>query len=376
MECGKPKTFYMSIVDKSIAGICLLLLVACGGSNNSDLMNKDSAETTVAEQSTTEQVEKKVTAGTFIRAETDRMFYDVIHLPGSGINKFFHFRNITPLAQQTVVRMNRDVLYSGAVVDAEKGATVIFPPMPDKRYASILVIDNDHYCPTVIYKPGKHELPHDTKYMFLAIRIQLLNPNDTAEVAMVNKLKDQFIIESASNDEFKLPNWDKASLDSLRKNYEEEFSKFGRYPDEWMGAKGNLNEDTRKLAAAGAWGLFPNKDATYINYNGGNLAGDKCYVATYKVPDVGAFWSITVYGKDGYMKSENSVINGSNVKLNADGKTFTVYFGAKEKCPKNVKNRVDITDGWNFLMRCYLPGKEILDGSYTLPPVKIYSPNK
>ena len=50
---------------------------------------------------------------------------------------------------------------------------------------------------------------------------------------MVNKLKDQFIIESNSADEF-----------------------------------------------AGARGLFPNKDTTYINYNGGNLSGDKCYVAT------------------------------------------------------------------------------------------------
>ena len=311
---------------------------------------------------------KAVIPETFIRAETDRMFYDVSHLPGSSINRFFHFRGITPLNQQTVVRMNRDVLYSGAIVDAEKGATVTFPAMPDKRYASILVIDNDHYCPTVIYKPGKHELPHDTKYMFMAIRIQVFNSKDTAELAMVKRLQDQFIIEANSNDEFKKPEWDKITLDSLRGVYEAEFSKFDKYPDEWMGAKGKVNEQTRKYAAAGAWGLFPNKDATYINYNGGNLSGNKCYVATYKVPDVSGFWSITLYGKDGYMKSENSVINASNVKFNKD-KTFTVYYGAADKCPKDAKNRLDITDGWNFLMRCYLPGKNVLDGTYKVPAV-------
>ncbi len=347
----------MKKISQLFVAILALAFASCNNSSNKPADTAGNAGTTA----------KKVTPENFIRAETDRMFYDVSRLPGSGINKFYHFRGITPLNQQTVVRMNRDVLYSGAVVDAEKGATVTFPKMPDKRYASILVIDNDHYCPTVIYTPGKHQLPNPTKYMFMAIRIQVFNPKDTAELAMVNRLKDQFIIEANSADEFKLPEWDKASLDSLRAVYEAEFSKYDRYPDDWMGPKGKVNEQTRKYAAAGAWGLFPNKDATYINYNGGNFSADKCHVATYKVPDVGGFWSITLYGDDGYMKSENSVINASNVKYNKDG-TFTVHFGAADKCPR-AKNRLDITDGWNFLMRCYLPGKEILDGTYKLPPV-------
>ncbi|MCB0728296.1 MAG: DUF1214 domain-containing protein [Ignavibacteriae bacterium] len=310
---------------------------------------------------------KKVIPENFIRAETDRMFYDINQLAG-GINKFYHIRSITPLDKQTVVRMNKDVLYSGGVVDAEKGATVTFPEMPDKRYASILVIDNDHYCPFVIYEPGKHKLPQDTKYMFMAIRIQVFNPKDESEIAMVNKLKDQFIIESNSADDFTKPVWEKESLDSLRAEYEKEFSKFASYPADWMGPKGTLNEETRQYACAGAWGLFPNKDATYINYNGGNLPGDKCYSATYSVPDVGGFWSITLYGNDGYMKSDNSVINESNVKYN-DDKTFTVHFGPEEKCP-GAKNRLDITDGWNFLMRAYLPGESVLNGSYKVPEVK------
>jgi hypothetical protein len=38
-----------------------------------------------------------------------------------------------------------------------------------------------------------------------------------------------------------------------------------------------------------------------------------------------------LYGSDGYMKSEDSTVNGHNVKLNPDG-TFTAYFGSKGAC--------------------------------------------
>ena len=65
------------------------------------------------------------------------------------------------------------------------------------------------------------------------------------------------------------------------------------------------------------------------------------------------------------MKSDNNIVNSSNVRLNANG-TFTVYFGSKGACG-DVPNRVDVRDGWNFLMRVYRPGQSVLDGSYTQP---------
>jgi hypothetical protein len=71
------------------------------------------------------------------------------------------------------------------------------------------------------------------------------------------------------------------------------------------------------------------------------------------------------------MKSDNVVVNSSNVKLNEDG-TFTVHYGSKEACG-DVPNRLDVTEGWNFLMRIYRPGPSVVDGTYKLPnaePVK------
>lgn len=260
--------------------------------------------------------------------------------------------------------MNKDTLYLVAVVDTSKGATISVPEMPAGRYFSVLLLDNDHYCPGVIYTSGTHELPQDTKYLAINVRIQLLRPDDPADIALVNQLQDQFVIQANSADPFPEPDWDQESLAALTAEYNKEFAKFELYPDGWMGKRGEADEATRHIGCAGAWGLFPNKDAVYINYNG-HLPADKCHSATYEVPENNAFWSITVYGADGYMKTENNILNAVNVKMNADG-TFTVHFGSKDACG-DVPNRLDAPEGWNFLMRVYRPGPAVLNGSYKLP---------
>lgn len=310
---------------------------------------------------------QRVTPETFIRAETDRYFFATAQLAG-GVNRFNFGRRMLGLDEQTVVRMNRDTFYGGAVIDTKGGATITFPPIPDGRYASILVIDNDHYAPMVLYEPGTYELPQRTRYVLAAVRIHVRNPADSAEVAQVVALQDRFTIQAASAEPFPAPRWDTASLDSLRSVYEAELARHDRYPDGWMGPPGAVDEATRHLAAAGAWGLFPNRDATYINQRGAGPA-DGCYRATYTVPEHGAFWSITMYGSDGYIKSERAVLNGGNVRLDRDGRRFTAYFGSAEACGA-VPNRLDITDGWNLLMRIYRPGPAVLSGAYQLPRIE------
>lgn len=311
--------------------------------------------------------EKEVDAENYIRATTDREFNAIQNIAG-GVNKLFHFRQITPLTKQAIIRMNRDVLYSMGVVNTEGEATITFPEMPDNRYASIYIVDNDHYVPEVIYKPGTYVLPNDTKYIGVGVRIQVFNPDDLEEIKMVNALQDQFIIQ-ANNTTPLTFDWNKEQLSLLTKEYNQEFGAYEKYPSDWQGKRGEVNEETRHLAAAGAFGLFPEKEATYINYNQGNLKGSEVYKATYQVPEHNGFWSLTVYGEDGYMKSEKSVLNASNTLFNEDG-TFTVYFGSQENCPKDAENRLDITDGWNFLMRVYLPGASVLNNEYILPEVE------
>jgi len=305
---------------------------------------------------------KPVTPETYIRAESDRQFGVVAQMAG-GVNRFYHFRRPTPLDKQNIVRMNRDTLYSMTVVDTSLGATITVPELPNGRYASIMLVDNDHYCPGVIYSSGTHKLPGDTKYLGVGVRIQIFNPTDAEEVALVNKLQDQFIIQANSADPLPEFDWDLQSLKELTAQYEKDSTQYSSWQG-MMGPRGKVDEKTRHIAAAAAWGLFPEWDATYLNYSGGHDYRI-CHKATYQVPENEAFWSITVYGSDGFMKSDNNVINSSNVKLNADG-TFTVYFGSVETCG-DVPNRLDTTEGWNFLMRIYRPGKSVLEGAYKLP---------
>ncbi|MDM0037328.1 DUF1254 domain-containing protein [Variovorax sp. J22P271] len=310
-----------------------------------------------------------VTRETYVRAETDRSFFNFYKLAG-GVNRFYFIRTPTPLDKQSVVRMNKDTLYAAAVVDTSKGATLTVPRIAAGRYFSVLLIDNDHYSPGVIYKPGTHTLPRDTKFLALLLRIQLLRPDDPRDVAEVNRLQDQFVIRAGSADPFPEPTWDAKSLADLTTQYNTEFAKYDMYPDGFMGPRGVADDSIRHLAAAGAWGLFPNKDAVYINYNG-KLPATGCHCATYSVPENKAFWSITVYGDDGYMKSPNSILNGTNVKLNKDG-TFTAHYGSREACGV-VPNRLDVSDGWNFLMRVYRPGQSVLNRGYVLPDARACS---
>lgn len=160
--------------------------------------------------------------------------------------------------------MNRDTLHGGAVVDTEGGATITIPELPDRRYASILVIDNDHDAPAVFYEPGTYDIPEETKCVSLIMRVQLMDPSDPEEVARVNRMQNAFEITASSHELFPAPIWDLDSMLALRTTYEKEMQTFAQYEPDWMGPRGALNEDTRHLAVAGAWGLFPEQDAVYI----------------------------------------------------------------------------------------------------------------
>jgi hypothetical protein len=280
--------------------------------------------TRVQDTAKSSAVGAKVTPETYIRAETDRAFYGGAMKAG-GVNRLDHNRVIASVEQQPIVRMNRDTLYSGAIVDTNGGATITVPEIPGDRYMSVLLIDNDHYVPFVIYTNTNSADP--------------LPP-------------------------FK---WDIASLKSLTEQYEQDASQIDSFGG-MQGPRGKVaKEKTRHIAAAAGWGLFPDQDATYLNYNGGH-DHQQCYQATYQVPENKAFWSITVYGSDGYMKSDNVTVNSSGATMNADG-TFTVHYGSKTLCG-DMPNRLDIAEGWNYTLRVYRPALSVIDGSYTLPKVE------
>ena len=116
-----------------------------------------------------------VTLDNYEVAESDLAFYNITKLV--GMNTFFHFpTGAFDLDNQTVVRMNRDTYYSGAIIDTTQGATVTIPET-NGRYLSVMVVQNDHYIDQVFLEPGTHEITSDTDFAMVAMRIRANQSN-------------------------------------------------------------------------------------------------------------------------------------------------------------------------------------------------------
>ena len=87
---------------------------------------------------------------------------------------------------------------------------------------------------------------------------------------------------------------------------------------------------------------------------------------------VDGFVSITVYNKDGFMEPNDlgmNSINNVTAKRNDDG-SVTVHFG---DCKDGRINCLPITEGWNYVVRCYLPGWQLIEGNWKPPaPVPVH----
>src|ERR1700743_916725 len=131
-----------------------------------------------------------VNVDNFVRAETHRMFSDIQAVAG-GIGSFRHNRTPARVDEQTVIRLNRDTLYSFAIVDLAQPARLTLPDS-DGRYLSAMVIHEDHLITSVLHDAGDHTLTsadHGSRYVLVGVRI-LVDPNDSADVAAVSTVQD------------------------------------------------------------------------------------------------------------------------------------------------------------------------------------------
>ena len=89
-----------------------------------------------------------VTVENFIRAETD-LYFGAVALKESGFGKFEHHRELASIDNQTMMRMNRDTLYSAAVFDLDAGPVTITMPDPGKRFMSLQIVDRGSISQTI-----------------------------------------------------------------------------------------------------------------------------------------------------------------------------------------------------------------------------------
>ena len=303
----------------------------------------------------------------FTRAETNRMFFGIQSKSGGQVNVFDHEREPTRIDAQNVIRMNRDTLYSGALVNISKGATLSVPDAGG-RYVSVGIYNQDNYVNRVFHDPGTYELnmaEFDTPFVAIVTR-WLVDANDPEDIAEVHALQDLHSVSAVAQEPFALPSYDPES-------YQETYDALiglGRGLTDLAGmggAKQDVDPVRHLIGTAMAWGALPREEVLYANVDPGLPLGE--YRIRVKDVPVDAFWSVTVYNKDGYLEKNDREaynIRSINGVRDEDG-AITVHFGG---CEDGRPNCLPITEGWNYGVRMYRPRDGLLDGTWTFPAVE------
>lgn len=307
----------------------------------------------------------KVSTDNFVRAESDLYLGNLV--ADGGIGRFTHFRELTPLDRQLVVRQNRDTLYSAAVFDLDAGPVTVVMPDSARRFMSAQVITEDHYVPEVVYGQARLRLDREaicTRYAVVAIRI-LVDPNDPADIEAVHALQDQVAVEQASVGVFETPAWDPQSQRTVRDAL---VALAAMLPDTrgMFGTRESTDPVRHLIGSASAWGGNPESDALYLNVVPEQNDGTTVHRLTIRDVPVDGLWSVTVYDAEGYFEPnpQNAYsINDVTAQASPDG-TVVVQFGG---CDGQTSNCLPITPGWNYMVRLYRPHAAILNGEWTFP---------
>ena len=311
-----------------------------------------------------------VTVDNFVRAESDLYMGGILKDSGGVLGKFNHRREVASVDEQTVIRLNRDTIYSSALFDLDAGPVTVTLPDSGKRFRSLQVISEDHYVPMVVYTPGAHTLTRQkvgTRYAVVGIRT-LVDPNDPKDVEQVHALQDAVKVSQKSAGTFEVPSWDPVSQKKVR----DALLILGTtIPDlkRAFGTKAQVDPVRHLLGAALGWGGNPDKDATYLNITPAKNDGATVYKVRVKDVPVDAFWSISVYNAQGYYEKNalNSyTINSVTGKKGADGSTTVQFSG----CDGKIPNCIPIVEGWNYTVRLYRPRPEILSGKWKFPEAR------
>jgi hypothetical protein len=308
-----------------------------------------------------------VTVENFIRAESD-LYFSAIALKENGFGKFEHHRELSSIDAQTVIRQNRDTLYSAAVFDLDAGPVTLTLPDAGKRFMSMQIINEDQYSLPAIYDPGKYILTKEkvgTRYVLVGVRT-LVDPNDPADVGKVHTLQDAIkVLQSGGPGKFEVPKWDPVSQKKVRDALIV-LSTTLTDTSRSFGTKDEVDPIQRLVSAAALWGGNPRKDAIYLNVTPPKNDGKSIYKLNVRDVPVDGFWSISLYNADGYFQKNDLdaySLNNITSKKSADG-SLAIQFGG---CDGKIPNCLPIMAGWNYTVRLYRPRAEILDGKWTFP---------
>jgi hypothetical protein len=310
-----------------------------------------------------------VTIENFVRAETDHMIRMGMTAQSMDVGEIAHAREPSTAENQTVIRENQDTLYSSVVLDLSQPVLITLPEI-EGRYMSMQVINQDHYM-FVEAQPGAYELTEElvgTRFAILLFRT-FADVNDPKDVAAAHAAQDAITVSGGGAGPFEAPDWNVGDLDVIRGALND-VAALGFDASNAFGTEESTLPVDYLVGAAAGWGGLPPTAAIYLIDSVERNDGTTAHAVTVKDVPADAFWSITAYDADGYLAKNHLGRNSYNNitgTANDDG-SYTVHFG---DCDDGRVNCIPITLGWNYAIRMYQPRKEILDGTWSFPPVQL-----
>jgi len=309
----------------------------------------------------------KVTANNYVRAESDlqmKLYID----RDDCFGKFVHSRKPYDVNNQPTIRGNRDTLYSQGVFDLRSSPLTITLPETGGRYQSLMVVSQDHSIWS-FYGPRTGVLTEEkvgSRYVALFIRT-FMDPGSEADLKAAHRLQDKVVTSQADKGVFGIPNWNKEGVEQMRAT----INVIGATVNDsskMFGRKENMDPVYWLLGTAMGWGGLPADAATYAIAFPEENDGKTPYTLTVSDVPVNAFWSVTLYDDKGYLpvnKYNAYSFNNVTAKKDKDG-SITIHFGGDPE----ADNFLPIIPGWNYIVRMYQPGQEILNGSWIFPSPK------
>ncbi len=302
-----------------------------------------------------------VTMENYVVAESDWYFSGVQEK--AGVNTWMHDDPVS-IDNQQVIRSNRDVVYSIAIVDVSKGATFTVPKSDE--FQIIHIIDEHHLFHQVVKNGETLEVTDDDiqgEYVYLLARTR-----DNGDYEDTKNRQSQLQFKANSARPYSTKDFDADEVIAFRDGLVRQVNT-GEQPIAGHNAFGKTLADVDPhnyvYAAAYGWGGLPMDTAQYVPLQ---VTSDKCQTWTIEKPALdwknNGYLSATFYGADGWIHENDFYIPHTEMKDNGNSFSFTT------NCQLG-KGNATVEQGGNFLVRMYLPidaelVKEQADNMYTV----------
>jgi hypothetical protein len=290
----------------------------------------------------------EVTRENYVEAETDR--YMVEQQAAAEINTFSHNPPVDR-DNQIVIRSNRDVMYSTAVVDVSGGVTFSVPDTG--RFQIIHAMDEFHLTHRVI--PAGHTetmTPDDLtggSYVYLLARTQI---GDDLEGAI--EAQHAMRIDAASANPYVGKGWAQADVVAMREQLVADYLEGRATIHEHLSFGATMDDvdpESYLHAAAVGWGGLPAHTAQYLpKITGGGSATPQRM--TIPKPDLRwarhGFFSLTTYDDAGWIVEDDFYID--HHRMRDDGDSYTLFLNVPDE-PASIT----VQEGWTGVLRFCLP---------------------